>query len=78
MKFELGKVYRWEDIQKYHPDGYAVIAEPKREYGELKECRLLNFCTYENEFDFVRTKYKGKYVEVLKITDDIPTLLFIG
>lgn len=76
---ELNRTYRWKDIVKEYPDKWVVLTSVNEKAGEIKTCKLLEVCSYEEKadiivkyldmgikFECVRTTWRGPEDEALE------------
>ena len=69
----------WKEIVEKYPDMYAFITDEKECNGEIKTCKLLDVCIFEEKSDYVK-KYIDSGIKFLclrttpKLPGDIKTL----
>ena len=66
---EMKKKYKWQEIVEECPGKWVIITNVKEKAGEIKTCRLLEVCNYEEKAEIIR-KYleKGMKIECLRTT----------
>lgn len=55
---EMNKKYNWQEIVKEYPGKWVIITNVKEKAGEIKSCKLLEVCSYEEKADII-----GKYLD---------------
>lgn len=59
---ELGKVYKWTEIEQEYPNLWVCITDVKEVDEAIDTCRLLDVCTFENKSDYMK-KYASMGIE---------------
>lgn len=73
---EFNKIYTWEEIVKAYPDLYVFITNIKEKDGEIKTCKLLDVCSFNEKADFI-LKYNNKRVKFrcCRTTPKLPSMV---